>query len=94
MTLLGTDKAQVKRQKISEVVGLRKCRVNNLLDCKYRPRDRHIIVTEAKRLVGQELPYSVITHNCEHFVTRLRYNKPESQQVGTLWLLYYCLHDS
>ncbi|XP_041810531.1 phospholipase A and acyltransferase 4-like [Chelmon rostratus] len=76
-----SPQTQVKRQKISEVVGLRKCRVNNLLDCKYRPRDRHIIVTEAKRLVGQELPYSVITHNCEHFVTRLRYNKPESQQV-------------
>ncbi|XP_076605115.1 phospholipase A and acyltransferase 4-like [Chaetodon auriga] len=81
MIILNIDNAKVKRQNIWEVVGSCKCRINNLLDQKYRPRDRHIIVAEAQRLVGRECPYGVFTQNCEHFVTGLRYNKPESQQV-------------
>lgn len=75
--------AQVRCQKLCEVVGHHRYEINNHLDDEYEPRESHIIVREACRLVGQELPYSVTSHNCEHFVTELRYGKPESRQVRT-----------
>ncbi|KAK2892221.1 phospholipase A and acyltransferase 4-like [Channa argus] len=73
--------AQVRRQKIWEVVGNDEFRINNLLDDKYQPHERQIIVRDACRMVGHVLPYSVATYNCEHFVTQLRYGKSESRQV-------------
>ncbi|KAM9341578.1 phospholipase A and acyltransferase 4-like [Symphorus nematophorus] len=81
--LVDSHTARVRRQKIWKVVGNDRFEINNLLDDEYEPRERHIIVREACRLVGRELPYSVTTSNCEHFVTMLRYGKPESRQVKT-----------
>ena len=90
--LLDSRRAQVRRQKIWEVVGPHHFEINNLLDDEYEPRDRHTIVSNACRLVSQELPYCAATYNCEHFVTELRYGKPESRQVGTMWLLRQFFH--
>ncbi|XP_037652259.1 phospholipase A and acyltransferase 4-like [Sebastes umbrosus] len=81
LMLLDSSRAEVRRQKIWEVVGRHRFIINNLLDDEYRPRERRIIVREACRMVGWELPYSTVTNNCEHFVTELRYGKPESRQV-------------
>ncbi|XP_071354644.1 phospholipase A and acyltransferase 4-like [Trachinotus anak] len=83
LMFLDSNTAQVRRQKLWEVVGSHSYQINNLLDDEYEPRERHIIVREACRMVGRELPYSVATQNCEHFVTELRYGKPESRQVKT-----------
>ncbi|TDG99116.1 hypothetical protein EPR50_G00208960 [Perca flavescens] len=74
---------QVKREKIWEVVGKDKFKINNLLDNKYQPRERDIIVKEACSMVGLEMPYHLISCNCEHFVTYLRYGIAESTQVAT-----------
>lgn len=82
--LLDSTKARVRRQKIWDVVRFDSFEINNLLDDEYEPRERHTIVKEARRMVGRELLYSVYTYNCEHFVTGLRYGKPESRQVGVL----------
>uniref|UniRef100_A0A3Q0TFN5 Retinoic acid receptor responder 3 n=1 Tax=Amphilophus citrinellus TaxID=61819 RepID=A0A3Q0TFN5_AMPCI len=81
LTLMDSSTACVRRQKIWEVVGSSRFEVNNLLDDEYQPREPHVIVMDACRMVGRELPYSVATQNCEHFVTELRYGKPESRQV-------------
>ncbi|KAG8013075.1 Retinoic acid receptor responder protein 3, partial [Nibea albiflora] len=81
LMLMDSHTAQVRRQKIWQVVGSDNFRVNNLLDDEYEPRERRLIVREACALVGWEMPYSLTTNNCEHFVTRLRYGKPESRQV-------------
>ncbi|XP_031136275.1 phospholipase A and acyltransferase 4-like [Sander lucioperca] len=78
---LDIDVGQVKREKIWEVVGNDNVKVNNLLDYKHQPHESYIIVKEACSMVGLELPYSTFTRNCEHFVTDLRYGKPESRQV-------------
>ncbi|XP_078134335.1 phospholipase A and acyltransferase 4-like [Sander vitreus] len=78
---LDIDVGQVKCENIWEVVGNDNVKVHNLLDDKYQPRESYIIVKEACGMVGQELPYSIFTRNCEHFVTELRYGKPESRQV-------------
>ncbi|XP_005929717.1 phospholipase A and acyltransferase 3 [Haplochromis burtoni] len=83
LTLLDSGKAQVRRQKIWEVVGSSEFEVNNLLDDEYSPREPLAIVRDACRMVGRELPYCIATQNCEHFVTELRYGKPESRQVQT-----------
>ncbi|XP_076830306.1 uncharacterized protein LOC143476162 isoform X2 [Brachyhypopomus gauderio] len=77
----------VKKEKLSEVVGKDRYKINNLLDDKYKPHDISLILKQAHSLVGEKMPYSLISGNCEHFVTELRYGKPTSRQepkVGDL----------
>uniref|UniRef100_A0A3P8S0J6 Retinoic acid receptor responder 3 n=1 Tax=Amphiprion percula TaxID=161767 RepID=A0A3P8S0J6_AMPPE len=83
LTLFDSNTATVRRQKISDVVGSSRFQINNLLDDDRRPREPHVIVRDACRMVGQELPYNAATYNCEHFVTELRYGDAESRQVQT-----------
>lgn len=88
LAFLESSDATVRRQRIWEVVGSNRFRVNNLLDDEYQPLDPSTIVGNAVKTVGQERPYNVVTHNSEHFVTELRYGKPESRQVSKcLWNL-------
>ncbi|XP_052006221.1 phospholipase A and acyltransferase 3-like [Xyrauchen texanus] len=75
------DIAIVKKEEIWSVVGNDKYSINNLLDNKYEPRQVRDIIREAQSLLGKELPYCVFRGNCEHFVTELRYGKPQSRQV-------------
>uniref|UniRef100_A0A8D3A1Q4 LRAT domain-containing protein n=1 Tax=Scophthalmus maximus TaxID=52904 RepID=A0A8D3A1Q4_SCOMX len=77
---LDSSTAQVRRQKLREVVGFHRFRINNLRDGECEPRERRAIVRDACAMVGRELPYCLATSNCEHFVTELRYGKPKSQQ--------------
>ncbi|KAK7904581.1 hypothetical protein WMY93_017188 [Mugilogobius chulae] len=79
---LDSSHAQVKCEKIWDVVGPHSYEVNNLLDHRYQARHPNNIVRDALKMVGRMLPYNVATYNCEHFVTRLRYGKPESRQVN------------
>ena len=72
----------MRREKLREVVGDNKWRINNILDKKYKPRSPDIIVKEALRQVDNLMEYSVISENCEHFATKLRYGKPVSRQVS------------
>ncbi|MED6233746.1 hypothetical protein ATANTOWER_016090 [Ataeniobius toweri] len=76
-----SDKAVVKKKELWDVVGTDKWKINNSLDNNYKPRPAYVIVQDACNMVGLELPYSVITRNCEHFVNELRYGKAESRQV-------------
>ncbi len=91
-SLIGINKSTVMRQKLTEVAGSDRFRINNELDNKYQPRDPDTVVKDALHLVGEMLPYSLTTSNCEHFVTGLRYGKQESLQVGELWLSYHFEH--
>lgn len=79
---LDSSSAEVRCEKIWDVVGPHHYHVNNLLDDQYRPRRRNQIVRDARALVGRWLPYNVAAYNCEHFVTDLRYGKPQSRQVN------------
>ncbi|XP_062252492.1 uncharacterized protein LOC133961413 [Platichthys flesus] len=71
---------EVKREKLTDVVGNDRYQVNNLLDDLYDARDPSIIVKEAREMVGRVLSYNVDTYNCEHFATDLRYGVAESRQ--------------
>ncbi|XP_072289452.1 phospholipase A and acyltransferase 3-like [Eucyclogobius newberryi] len=75
------EKAIVKEEELWDVVGTNKWSINNILDEKYTPRSTEVIIREARRKVGQEIPYCVFRGNCEHFVNELRYGQPESRQV-------------
>uniref|UniRef100_A0A671WQF0 LRAT domain-containing protein n=1 Tax=Sparus aurata TaxID=8175 RepID=A0A671WQF0_SPAAU len=83
---VAAQRAVVKKEKLSEVVGTDDWKVNNDLDEKYEPHQTDIIVKEALQLVGTEQPYDIVTWNCEHFAKKLRYGKAESWQVsGPIW---------
>uniref|UniRef100_A0A8D2HCI3 LRAT domain-containing protein n=1 Tax=Urocitellus parryii TaxID=9999 RepID=A0A8D2HCI3_UROPR len=75
------NRAIVKKELLSVVAGKHKYRVNNKRDKKYNPLPPNKIVQQAEKMVGKEVPYSVTTNNCEHFVTALRYDIPHSDQV-------------
>ncbi|XP_032090297.1 uncharacterized protein LOC116520246 isoform X1 [Thamnophis elegans] len=76
-----TNKALVKKERLMEVVGHDRYRVNNKHDCKYTPLPVNKIVRLAEEKVGQELEYKITSENCEHFVTELRYGVARSDQV-------------
>uniref|UniRef100_A0A8C0MPJ1 LRAT domain-containing protein n=1 Tax=Canis lupus familiaris TaxID=9615 RepID=A0A8C0MPJ1_CANLF len=76
-----SNRAVVRRDRLQDVVGNCRYRVNNHLDHKYTPRPVNEIIYSAKQKIGQEMPYSLLSRNCEHFVTNLRYGEPHSRQV-------------
>ncbi|XP_006899934.1 PREDICTED: HRAS-like suppressor 3-like [Elephantulus edwardii] len=75
------EKALVKKELLSDVVGTDDYQVNNKHDAEYRPLPSSKIVEQAEKLVGQEVPYSLNSENCEYFVNKLRYGVGFSEQV-------------
>ncbi|XP_030252934.1 phospholipase A and acyltransferase 4-like [Sparus aurata] len=78
---VAAQRAVVKKEKLSDVVGTDDWKVNNDLDEIYEPRRTDTIVKEALQLVGTEQPYDIVTWNCEHFATKLRNRKAVCRQV-------------
>ncbi|XP_049748254.1 phospholipase A and acyltransferase 3-like [Elephas maximus indicus] len=76
------DRAVVKKELLSVVVGQDRYRVNNKHDNKYPPLPPRNIVWQAEELVGQEVLYQLTSRNCEHFVNKLRYGVACSDQVS------------
>ncbi|XP_042563031.1 phospholipase A and acyltransferase 3-like [Clupea harengus] len=79
--LSATGNAIVRKQRLSEVALHGKWLVDNYLDEMCKPKSQDVILDEAELLVDQEIPYDLLTNNCEHLITNLRYGKPESRQV-------------
>lgn len=75
------DRAIVKKELLSQVAGTDGYRVNNKYDDKYPPLPVTKVIKQALKLEGKELPYSLTSKNCEHFVTQLRYGVPICEQV-------------
>ena len=75
------SKGKVKREKLTDVVGNHCYQVNNLLDDMYKAHEPSIIVDEVCKMVDCELQFNVVSYNCEHFATEMRYGKAESRQV-------------
>ncbi|XP_073342671.1 phospholipase A and acyltransferase 3-like [Pagrus major] len=86
---VAAQRAMVKGQTLSDVVGTDKWKVNKDLDEKYEPHTTDTIVKEALELVGTEQPYDIMTQNCEHFAKKLRYGKAESWQVSGPMFVFY-----
>ncbi|KAF7238614.1 HRAS-like suppressor 3 [Varanus komodoensis] len=75
------DIAYVEKEKLSVVVGTDEYQINNKHDARFSPLPKAKIVRRAEEMVGQVLRYSIITSNCEHFVTKIRYGEARSDQV-------------
>nr|XP_012318583.1 galectin-12 isoform X2 [Aotus nancymaae] len=80
LSVLGSS-AMVKQECLEDVVGGCHYWVSNSLDHEYRPRPIQVIINSAKGMVGQKMKYSIVSRNCEHFVTKLRYGKSRCKQV-------------
>ncbi|NWS88755.1 HRSL1 enzyme, partial [Toxostoma redivivum] len=76
-----TNFAKVKKQLLKEVVEDDEWRVNNKYDQYRNPFSVEEIIQRAKQWIDTEVPYDVISKNCEHFVTMLRYGEAFSDQV-------------
>lgn len=76
-----SSRGVVKRELLKDVVGGCRYRVNNDLDREYKPLPVSVILSTAKEKVDEEMEYSVLNRNCEHFVTDLRYGKARSPQA-------------
>ncbi|CAI5682621.1 unnamed protein product [Oreochromis niloticus] len=74
----------VRKEKIWDVVGKDKWKINNSMDRQYKPRPANVIVEDAKAMVGKELRYDLVEYNCEHFVKELWCGVAESPQVEKL----------
>lgn len=88
-----------------DMVGKDKWRVNNLHDRKWSPRPAQNIVKEALSWTDKDVKYSIDSWNCEHFATRLRYDRSMPTQVcksihsvelatGEKTLLFYLLYNN
>ncbi|KAF2985937.1 hypothetical protein EK904_003572 [Melospiza melodia maxima] len=78
---IGATTAKVKKQRLKDVVGNHRWRVNNKYDRRRTPRPVNDIIREAEERIDEEVTYDALTDNCEHFVTELRYGKGVSRQV-------------
>ncbi|NXA17779.1 HRSL1 enzyme, partial [Ibidorhyncha struthersii] len=76
-----TGKAWVRKQLLKEVVGTDTYRVNNKYDRTYTPLPVKDIIRRAEHFVNKEVSYDVLSNNCEHFVTMLRYGVCVSDQA-------------
>ncbi|XP_053179733.1 phospholipase A and acyltransferase 3-like [Scomber japonicus] len=77
----GFRSAQVKKEKLQDVVNGHKWCVNNFFDDNREPRPVHEIVEEALSWVGKDVEYSLSDWNCEHFANKCRYGIAKSVQV-------------
>ncbi|XP_005237857.1 phospholipase A and acyltransferase 1 [Falco rusticolus] len=74
-------KARVRMQLLKDVVGNDSYRINNKYDSTHTPLPVKTIIRRAERYINQDVSYDVLSSNCEHFVTQLRYGEGVSDQV-------------
>uniref|UniRef100_A0A8C1LI61 LRAT domain-containing protein n=1 Tax=Cyprinus carpio TaxID=7962 RepID=A0A8C1LI61_CYPCA len=59
----GDSGSSMKKEKLQDVAGNDKYRINNHLDDTYEPRPIEDILQEAERFVGKEFSYNVVKSN-------------------------------
>uniref|UniRef100_A0A8C5R2Z0 LRAT domain-containing protein n=1 Tax=Leptobrachium leishanense TaxID=445787 RepID=A0A8C5R2Z0_9ANUR len=74
-------RGSVMKQLVTVVADGNRYRVNNKYDKRCAPRKPKEIVKSADKEVGNLTDYNLLTNNCEHFATMMRYGKTFSDQV-------------
>ncbi|NWT07550.1 HRSL1 enzyme, partial [Mionectes macconnelli] len=77
-----TRRAKVKKHRLKDVAGTDDWEVNNKYDSFLTPLPVKEIIERAESYIDRKVPYRVLSKNCEHFVTMLRYGKGFSEQVS------------
>ena len=78
--LFGVD-THVRKSKTLAVARGRTFFRNNRLDSEYPPLPVDEICARAESLVGSKWDYKLLSSNCEHFASEMRYNTPISLQT-------------
>ncbi|CAB1323836.1 unnamed protein product, partial [Coregonus sp. 'balchen'] len=73
-------KGTITIQTLKDVAAGNTYKINNYWDGKYKPRRADVIMEEVDKMRGRTIEYDLLGHNCEHFVTFLRYGESESKQ--------------
>ncbi|KAM3825027.1 phospholipase A and acyltransferase 3-like [Vipera latastei] len=81
MKSLWANRAVVKREPVSTVVGKDPYCVSNKHDSTYNVRTQDQIVSMARKLEGKIVEYKITSQNCEHFSNSLRYGESRCDQV-------------
>ncbi|XP_010022228.1 PREDICTED: phospholipid-metabolizing enzyme A-C1-like [Nestor notabilis] len=82
VTPVGKAGARVRMQLLKDVVGSDTYHINNKYDGTYAPLPVEEIIRRAEYLIDQEVSYDLLSNNCEHFVTLLRYGEGVSSQAN------------
>ncbi|XP_007442552.1 HRAS-like suppressor 3 [Python bivittatus] len=83
-----SDRAVVKKELLSDVVGTDNFKISNKHDAKYPVRPTNQIISLAQEMVGKVVRYKITSKNCEHFSNNLRYDVARSDQVRNLaWMV-------
>ncbi|XP_032977109.1 phospholipase A and acyltransferase 4-like [Rhinolophus ferrumequinum] len=77
-----SSRAVVKRELLKDEVGACHSWVNNHSDKEYKPQPGNKIISSAKKEFGEEMEYSLLSGNCEHFVTSLKYGESRNLQCA------------
>ncbi|KAK6466426.1 phospholipase A and acyltransferase 2-like [Huso huso] len=84
-TVIPVD-VKIRKEKIDVVAAGQPWRVNNLHDATRKHRSPQKMVQLAEAEVGKTHRYDLAEHNCEHFVTELRYGVAVGRQ-GTIGVI-------
>lgn len=79
--LVGRVEAYVEKEKLRDVAKNDKFYKNNLLDSQYTPFSPAKIIKRARKKIGQKWVYYLLTSNCEHFASEMRYGFAISLQA-------------
>lgn len=80
-----SDVAVVRRDKLVNVVGSDKVRINNkeirAKDRGLTPLDTDQVLANVRSMVGSKVEYNLLTQNVEHYLTEWKYGTSWSDQV-------------
>ena len=79
--VVGKVEAYVRRESLKTVVKGRKFYKNNMLDKTYKPLKGDLIIKETTKYIGKVWEYKLLSSNCEHFASEMRYGVARSMQA-------------
>ncbi|XP_003223955.1 phospholipase A and acyltransferase 4 [Anolis carolinensis] len=74
-------KAEVKKDRISQVAWRNRYRVLKKHEQTKDCRDTEVIVRDAEDMVGRKTNYNLLDKNCEHFARNMVFGEPRCKQV-------------
>ena len=79
--VMGKVEAYVKKESLKTVVNGRKFYKNNMLDKTQQPLNGDDIIKKASEYIGKVWEYNLVSSNCEHFASDMRYGMTISLQA-------------
>lgn len=78
---VGDVNSSVKRERLQDVAQRRPFYKNNMLDGSHQPLSAEDIIERASSLIGTLWDFRLLSSNCEHFASEMRYGVAISLQA-------------